>query len=240
MTATQAAEGPVEHDVLPLVIADGQGPAQFRISQVQVLNWGAYSGLQTMTVARSGTAIVGPSGRGKSTLLDAMASVILPNPQEFNQAARDDRGKKRERTVYSYARGHTDQRQDENRRSATTNYLRPPGGAGFPSGAAITWETCDGRRATTFRLAWVGQDADGPEAISAATVYGFVNDYFDLARLDGITAVRQGTSPLSRTSLERLLDLSRGDVVDPSQARVHAKMRTVMGMGSTDESQRLA
>lgn len=113
-------------------IADEHDAAQFRISTVQILNWGAYSGLQTMTVARSGTAIVGPSGRGKSTLLDAMASVILPNPQEFNQAARDDRGKKRERTVYSYARGHTDQRRDDNRRSATTNYLRPPGGPGFP------------------------------------------------------------------------------------------------------------
>ncbi|ANZ36064.1 hypothetical protein BBK82_08275 [Lentzea guizhouensis] len=207
---------------------------------MQILNWGAYSGLQSMIVARSGTAIVGPSGRGKSTLLDAMASVILPNPQEFNQAARDDRGKKRERTVYSYARGHTDQRQDENRRSATTNYLRPPGAPGFPSGAAITWETGDGRRVTSFRLAWVGQDADGPEAVNATTVYGFVHDRFDLAQLNGITAVRQGASPLSKTSLERLVDLDRGDVVDPSQARVHAKMRSVMGMGSTDESQRLA
>ncbi|GAB2829156.1 ATP-binding protein [Actinoallomurus bryophytorum] len=240
MTSTDAAAGPIEQNVLPLLVADGQGPAQFRICQVQVLNWGAYSGLQTMTVARSGTAIVGPSGRGKSTLLDAMASVILPNPQEFNQAARDDRGKKRERTVYSYARGHTDQRQDENRRSATTNYLRPPGGPGFPSGAAITWETRDGRRATAFRLAWVGPDADGPEAINTATVYGFVNDHFDLAQLNGITAVRQGASPLSKTSLERLVDPARGDAVDSSQARVHAKMRTVMGMGSTDESQRLA
>ncbi|MCS7480387.1 ATP-binding protein [Umezawaea endophytica] len=240
MTDRQAAAGSSEQNVLPLVVTDGQGAAQFRISQVQILNWGAYSGLQTMTVARSGTAIVGPSGRGKSTLLDAVASVVLPNPQEFNQAARDDRGKKRERTVYSYARGHTDQRQDENRRSATTNYLRPPGGTGFPSGAAITWETRDGRSATAFRLAWVGSDADGPEAIGAATVYGFVNDHFDLTQLHGITAVRQGASPLSKTSLERLVDLSRGDVVDPSQARVHAKMRTVMGMGSTDESQRLA
>ncbi|WP_433221056.1 ATP-binding protein [Dactylosporangium sp. CS-047395] len=225
---------------MPFIVTDGQGASQFRISLVQILNWGAYSGLQTMTAARSGTAIVGPSGRGKSTLLDAMASVILPNPQEFNQAARDDRGKKRERTVYSYARGHTDQRKDENRRSSTTNYLRPPGGPGFPSGAAITWETGDGRRATSFRLAWVGSDADGPEAINNATVYGFVNDYFDLAQLNGITAVRQGASPLSKTSLERLIDQNRGDVVDASQARVHAKMRTVMGMGSTDESQRLA
>ncbi|GAA4240130.1 hypothetical protein GCM10022254_63740 [Actinomadura meridiana] len=240
MTTSEATAGPVERNALPLVVADGQGPAQFRISQVQVLNWGAYSGLQAMTVARSGTAIVGPSGRGKSTLLDAMASVILPNPQEFNQAARDDRGKKRERTVYSYARGHTDQRQDENRRSATTNYLRPPGGPSFPSGAAITWETRDGRRATAFRLAWVGPDADGHETINAATVYGFVNDRFDLAQLNGITAVRQGASPLSKTSLERLIVPGRGDVVDSSQARVHAKMRTVMGMGSTDESQRLA
>ncbi|WP_433476489.1 ATP-binding protein [Spirillospora sp. CA-142024] len=240
MSVTRATAEPVERNVLPLIVADGQSPAQFRISQVQILNWGPYSGLQTMNAARSGAAILGPSGRGKSTLLDAMASVILPNPQEFNQAARDDRGKKRERTVYSYARGHTDQRQDKNRRSATTNYLRPPGGPGFPSGAAITWETRDGRRATSFRLAWVGPDADGPEAISKATVYGFVNDHFDLAQLNGITAIRQGASPLSTTSLERLVDLDRGDVVDAAQAKVHAKMRTVMGMGSTDESQRLA
>lgn len=240
MTTIQADTESAEHTVLPLLAASGPRSAQFRISQVQILNWGAFSGLQIMTVARSGTAIVGPSGRGKSTLLDAMASVILPNPQEFNQAARDDRGKKRERTVYSYARGHTDQRQDANRRSATTNYLRPPGGLGFPSGAAITWETCDGRRATSFRLMWVGPDTDGSEAINAATVYGFVNDHFDLAQLNGIKAVRQGASPLSKTSLERLVDPDRGDVVDSSQARMHAKMRTVMGMGSTDESQRLA
>ncbi|WP_083267866.1 ATP-binding protein [Lentzea guizhouensis] len=239
MTAPRAAFRKDQQTAL-FPVADEEGAAQFRIIEVQILNWGAYSGLQSMIVARSGTAIVGPSGRGKSTLLDAMASVILPNPQEFNQAARDDRGKKRERTVYSYARGHTDQRQDENRRSATTNYLRPPGAPGFPSGAAITWETGDGRRVTSFRLAWVGQDADGPEAVNATTVYGFVHDRFDLAQLNGITAVRQGASPLSKTSLERLVDLDRGDVVDPSQARVHAKMRSVMGMGSTDESQRLA
>lgn len=240
MTISEATSRPVEQDLPTMSVTDGHSAAQFRVSMVQILNWGAYAGLQTMTVARSGTAIVGPSGRGKSTLLDAMAAVILPNPQEFNQAARDDRGKKRERTVYSYARGHTDQRQDGNGRSATTNYLRPPGRAGFPSGAAITWETQDGRRATSFRLAWVGIDADGPEAISSATVYGFVNDHFDLAQLNGITAVRQGASPLSKASLERLIDAACGDVVDPSQARVHAKMRSVMGMGSTDESQRLA
>lgn len=225
---------------LPMIGADGQSREQFRISHVQVLNWGAYAGLQTMAVSRMGTAILGPSGRGKSTLLDAMASVVLPNPQEFNQAARDDYGRKRERTVYSYARGQTDQRQDENQRSATTNYLRPPGIQGFPSGTAITWETGGGQRATAFRLAWVSADTDGPEAINNATTYGFVNDFFDLATMNGITPVRAGSSPLSKSSLERLVDTSSGDIIDTSQARVHAKMRSVLGMGTTDDSQRRA
>jgi uncharacterized protein YPO0396 len=112
---------------------------QYRIERVQILNWGSYAGLQVMQAGRTSTAILGPSGRGKSTLLDAMASVIMPNPQEFNQAARDDRRGKRERTVYTYARGLTVSHQDDNGRSATPSYLRPPGDGGFASGTAITW-----------------------------------------------------------------------------------------------------
>ena len=223
---------------LPMLVTDGQAASQYRISTIQILNWGAYSGLETMQVSRSGVAIVGPSGRGKSTLLDALASVILPNPQEFNQAARDDRGRKRERTVYSYARGHTDQRHDGQR--ATTNYLRPPGSPAFPTGAAITWRTQNGRTVTCFQLAWIGSDTDGPDAVGSATVYGFVHEKFDLANLAGLKPVRAGGSPLSKASLERLVDTERGDLVDTSQAKVHAKMRAVMGMGATDESQRLA
>jgi hypothetical protein len=101
------------------IVSDGQ----FRITQVQLLNWGGYCGLQTMPVRRAGTAILGPSGRGKSTMLDGLASVIMPNPQEFNHAVRDDKGAKRERTVYSYARGLTDRRRGEDKRSGTTTYL---------------------------------------------------------------------------------------------------------------------
>lgn len=56
--------------------------------------------------------------------------------------------------THRFARGHTDQRQDENRHSATTNYLRPPGGSGFPSGSAITWETRTGAAAPPS--AWRG------------------------------------------------------------------------------------
>ncbi|WP_432874805.1 Wadjet anti-phage system protein JetD domain-containing protein [Kribbella sp. CA-245084] len=112
-------------------------PEQFRIAQVQLLNWGRYSNLETMLVGRAGTAILGPTGAGKSQILDAIAAVLMPNPQEFNQAARDDRrGLRAERTVYSYARGKTDQILDNNRHSSSTAYLRPPG-TEFASGVAV-------------------------------------------------------------------------------------------------------
>ena len=106
-------------------------PSSIRIEQVQVLNWGGYCGLQVMQAGRSQHGHPRAFRSGKSTLLDAMASVIMPNPQEFNQAARDDKGRKRERTVYTYARGLTVNHQDDNGRSATPSYLRPPGDDGF-------------------------------------------------------------------------------------------------------------
>lgn len=213
---------------------------QYRIEQVQILNWGGYAGLQVMRAGRTSTAILGPSGRGKSTLLDAVASVIMPNPQEFNQAARDDKGSKRERTVYTYARGLTVSHQDDNGRSATPSYLRPPGGAGFISGTAITWSAGAGKRVTAFRLAWVGADATDNASVGKTTVYGFVHDVFDLTRLDGLKPTRSGAPPLSETSIRHLIDPARGDLVDHRQTRMHAAMRRAMQMGHTEESQRQA
>src|SRR5581483_2517575 len=213
---------------------------QYRIERVQILNWGGYTGLQVMRAGRGSTAILGPSGRGKSTLLDAMASVIMPNPQEFNQAARDDKGRKRERTVYTYARGLTVSHQDDNGRSATPSYLRPPGGPGFISGAAITWFTGVGKRVTAFRLAWVGTDVTDNVAIGSSTVYGFVHSAFDLACLDGLKPARLGAIPLSEASMRHLIDPDHGDLVDRRQPRMHAAMRRALQMGQTEESQRLA
>jgi hypothetical protein len=71
-------------------------------------------------------------------------------------------------------------------------------------------------------------------------LYGLVHDDFSPRRLNGLQPVRPGASPLTKTTLAQLVDLSRGDLVDTSQARIHAKMRTVMSMGRSDESQRLA
>jgi uncharacterized protein YPO0396 len=213
---------------------------QYRIEQVQVLNWGGFADLQVMQAGRTSTAILGPSGRGKSTLLDGIASVVMPNPQEFNQAARDDKRGRRERTVYTYARGLTVSHQDDNGRSTTPSYLRPPGGPGFISGTAVTWSNGAGKRMTAFRLAWVGTDATDNASIASNTVYGFVHDTFDLSRLNGLKSARPGAAPLSEASTRHLIDPARGDLVDQSQPRMHAAMRRALRMGNTEESQRLA
>jgi uncharacterized protein YPO0396 len=227
-------------DMLDLELTDQHDPHQFRISKVQVLNWGAYEDLQTMDVSRSGMVLLGPSGRGKSTLLDAMSSVIMPNPQDFNQAARDDRGTGRQRTVYSYARGYVSTRQDENQISSTKEYLRRPSTEGFISGTAITWENKLGQRATAFRLAWIGPDVTEQETVNRNTVYGFVNDLFDLRRLPELQQTGRSQLPVTPTAFEPLIDLSRGDVVHARQAVLHSRMRTVMGLGVNEKSQERA
>ncbi len=129
--------------------------------------------------------------------------------------------------------------QDEGGRSATPSYLRPPGRPGFVSGAAITWSTGLGQQVTAFRLAWVAADVTDNAAVGKSTVYGFVHDAFDLARLDGLKPARTGTAPLSEASMRHLIDSARGDVVDTRQARMHAAMRRLRRR-RMEESQRLA
>lgn len=216
-------------------------PGQFRITLVQLLNWGGFTQLQVVEAGRRGTALLGPSGRGKSTWLDAMASVIMPNPQQFNQAARDDSRGGQERTVYTYARGFLEHEGDRvDAKTSTPRYLRPPGGEGFPSGCAITYQHDDGRTVTLFRLAWVGPDVVDQDGINSATVYGFAHEDFSFERLHGLTPARAGSGPITPASVEALLPPDRGDVVNRSQALVHAKMRHVMGLGDTEASQRKA
>ncbi|UAJ80966.1 hypothetical protein IT072_08190 [Leifsonia sp. ZF2019] len=219
-----------------LPVADGLiHSGQFRIEQVQLLNWGSYDDLHTMPVGRGGLAILGPTGRGKSTVLDAMAAVVMPNPQEFNRAARDDTRQRSERTVYSYARGKTDEVREAGSDVTTTHFLRPLGTA-FASGAAITWRTELGETITAARLAWLGRDTATQDEVTAATVYVFVQGEFPLTRLAELRPEPGSSSPLTRGSLGRLVDPVR-DLVTGSQPEFRVRLCTELGIGGSDESQ---
>ncbi len=208
---------------------------QFRIELVQILNWGSYAGLHQMPVGHHGTAILGPTGMGKSTILDAMSSVIMPNPQEFNRAARDDGGRKAERTVYSYARGKTDDVKNAGSDSTTTHYLRPVGSA-FATGAAITWRSELGQRVTAVRVAWVGADTSSQDELNSATVYLLIEGEFSLSRLSEVEPSKGTRSPLSETALRGLAE-GPHDLVTGSQPTLRARLCRRLGIGGSEESQ---
>jgi len=234
VTDLMTAEHEELDDDLPL--ADGLiHSGQFRIEQVQLLNWGSYDDLHTMPVGRGGLAILGPTGRGKSTVLDAMAAVIMPNPQEFNRAARDDTRQRSERTVYSYARGKTDEVREAGSDITTTHFLRPLGTA-FASGAAITWRTELGETITAARLAWLGRDTATQDEVTSSTVYVFVHGEFPLTRLAELRPEPGSSSPLTRGSLGRLVDPVR-DLVTGSQPEFRVRLCEELGIGGSDESQ---
>ena len=51
---------------------------QFRMTRLQVYNWGTFSGLHDVPISERGFLFVGRSGAGKSTLLKAVAGLVRP------------------------------------------------------------------------------------------------------------------------------------------------------------------
>src|SRR5215469_15049114 len=99
---------------------------QFRMTRLQVYNWGTFSGLHNIPVAPEGFLFVGRSGSGKSTLLDAFSALLVP-PRwvNFNAAARDTDKSNRDRNLVSYIRGAWAEQKDGESGEIATRYLRP-------------------------------------------------------------------------------------------------------------------
>lgn len=99
---------------------DHPNPGQWRLTHVQVSNWGTFHGTHDLAISSKGFFLTGGPGTGKSTLLDAISALLTPpRTLQFNAAASDAgpaRSKYR-RTVASYVRGawamHYDQATGE-------------------------------------------------------------------------------------------------------------------------------
>jgi uncharacterized protein YPO0396 len=84
---------------------DEAAQRQFRLKQIQVMNWGTFSKLHVLEISALGHLLVGPSGSGKSTILDAHSALMAPPNSEFNAAARGNDKVARDRNMVSYIRG---------------------------------------------------------------------------------------------------------------------------------------
>lgn len=87
---------------------DHPHPGQWRLTHVQLSNWGTFHGTHDLAISTKGFFLTGGPGTGKSTLLDAISALLTPpRSLHFNAAASDagPRHSKNRRTIASYVRG---------------------------------------------------------------------------------------------------------------------------------------
>ena len=84
---------------------DDQTLSGFRLQRLEVFNWGTFDGrVWTLNPEGRNTLLTGDIGSGKSTLVDAVTTLLVPsNKVAYNKAAGADN---RERTLRSYVLGH--------------------------------------------------------------------------------------------------------------------------------------
>ena len=155
-------------------------PGQHRLTQVQLVNWGTFSGYHSVPVSERGFLITGASGSGKSSLLDAISVVLVPGKWlDLNAAARDTAAKGRDRTLLSYVRGAWSRNTDESSGELATKFLRP--GATW---SAIGLSYSDGRgvETTLVRIFWASQSANSVDAITKNSM--IIDGGFDLRSLE--------------------------------------------------------
>lgn len=100
--------------------------AGYRLKTLEVLNWGTFDGrVWSLHLGGDNTLLTGDIGSGKSTLVDAITTLMLPaNKISYNKAAGADT---RERSLRSYVQGHHKSASNEATGTSRAVALRPSG-----------------------------------------------------------------------------------------------------------------
>lgn len=153
---------------------------QFRMSRLQVFNWGTFSDLHDVPISERGFLFVGRSGAGKSTLLDAFSALLVP-PRwvDFNAAAREADRSGRDRNVVSYIRGAWAEQKDGESGEIATRYLRP--GTTW-SALSLSYQNSIGQHVTLVQVFWLRGNANGNTDVKRH--YLIFERAFDLRELE--------------------------------------------------------
>ena len=74
----------------------------YRLQELHLYNWGAFAGRHQAPIDAANTAIIGPTGSGKTTLIDALMTLLCATPR-YNLASTG--GHESDRDLVSYVRG---------------------------------------------------------------------------------------------------------------------------------------
>jgi uncharacterized protein YPO0396 len=72
------------------------------LTHLDLYNWGGFNGRHTAAIDLTGTAVIGPTGSGKTTLVDALMTLLCATPR-YNLASTG--GHESDRDLVSYVRG---------------------------------------------------------------------------------------------------------------------------------------
>lgn len=79
-----------------------QGSETFILTHLELFNWGGFNGRHQAVIDAAGTAVIGPTGSGKTTLVDALMTLLCASPR-YNLASTG--GHESDRDLVSYVRG---------------------------------------------------------------------------------------------------------------------------------------
>ena len=74
----------------------------YRLKEISLFNWGGFAGAHHAQIDANGTAVIGPTGSGKTTLVDALMTLLCANAK-YNLASTG--GHESDRDMVSYVRG---------------------------------------------------------------------------------------------------------------------------------------
>lgn len=130
---------------------------QWRISRVQIYNWGTMQGQHDLKVPRKGLLLTGESGSGKSTIVDALTTVLYPDmSSSFNAAAAAGTGGDSARSRLTYVRGAYGRDTDEITHESRTRYLREKA---TRSGIALTFNNGADKVWSAVRVFYIAADS---------------------------------------------------------------------------------
>lgn len=110
---------------LALDFVSHEGQAGFRLQRIELLNWGTFdSRVWSLTLNGANTLLTGDIGSGKSTLVDAVTTLLVPAQKiVYNKAAGAET---RERSLRSYVLGYFKSERSEGSSAARAVALRGP------------------------------------------------------------------------------------------------------------------
>ena len=138
----------------------------YLLTDLEVFNWGPFAGLHHAQIDPQGTAIIGPTGSGKTTLIDALMTLLVEQPR-YNLASTG--GHESDRTLISYVRGvlggdGADGMEEVARPARTITGLCATynGNSEEPLKlACVLWTDGTGNSAQDLKRRWIFSQADG-------------------------------------------------------------------------------